>query len=59
MDRIDTAPLQSRRDYYRALGEMADLMTARRNTPEGERLEALAEVVAAWERKHRTLELAA
>lgn len=51
MDRVDIAPIVSRRDYYRALGEIADLMTAKWNTPEGERLDALVGVVEAWERE--------
>jgi len=41
----------------RALREIEGLMNAKRNTPEGERLDALVTLVSAWEAKHHTLDL--
>ena len=54
---MDIAPIKSRRDYRRALGEIEELMNARRNSPEGERLDVLVTLVEAWERKHYRLDL--
>ncbi len=44
--------IKDEHDYRRALNEIESLMQARRNTPEGDRLDALATLVEAWERKH-------
>ena len=54
---MDIAPIKSRRDYRRALGEIEELMNARRNSPEGDRLDVLVTLVEAWERKHYRLDL--
>ena len=54
---MDFAPIKSRRDYDRILKEIESLMRARRNTPEGERLDALVTLVEAWERKSRVEEI--
>jgi len=48
---MDIAPIKPRRDYHRILKEIERLMRAKRNTPEGERLDALVALVEAWERK--------
>jgi HTH-type transcriptional regulator/antitoxin HigA len=44
---MDIAPIKSRRDYRRALGEIEELMNARRNSPEGDRLDVLVTLVEA------------
>jgi HTH-type transcriptional regulator/antitoxin HigA len=49
---MDIAPIKSERDYRRVLKEVEGLMNARRNSPEGDRLDALVTLVGAWERKH-------
>jgi HTH-type transcriptional regulator/antitoxin HigA len=49
---MDIAPIPSQRDYRRILKQIEGLMTARRNTPEGERLDVLVTLIEAWERKH-------
>ena len=54
---MDIAPLKNRRDYRHALKEIEILMQARRNTPEGDRLDVLVTLVEAWERKHYPLDL--
>jgi HTH-type transcriptional regulator/antitoxin HigA len=54
---MDIAPIKSQRDYRRVLKEVEGLMTARRNTPEGDRLDVLVTLVEAWERKHYPLDL--
>lgn len=54
---MDIAPIRSQRDYRRALKEIDGLMTAKRNTPEGDRLDVLVTLVEAWEAKHYPLDL--
>jgi HTH-type transcriptional regulator/antitoxin HigA len=54
---MDIAPVKSRRDYRRVLKEIEGLMNARRNTPQGDRLDVLVTLVEAWERKHYPLDL--
>lgn len=54
---MDIAPIKSQRDYRRVLKEVEGLMNARRNTPEGDRLDVLVTLVEAWERKHYPLDL--
>jgi HTH-type transcriptional regulator / antitoxin HigA len=54
---MDIAPIKNQRDYRRALKEVEGLMTAKRNTPEGDRLDVLVTLVEAWERKHYPLDL--
>ena len=54
---MDIAPIKSNRDYRRALKEIEGLMSARRNSPEGDRLDVLVTLVEAWERKHYRLDL--
>ena len=39
------------------LKEIEGLMTAKRNTPEGDRLDVLVTLVEAWEAKHYPLDL--
>jgi len=54
---MEIAPIKSNRDYRRALKEIETLMSARRNSPEGDRLDVLVTLVEAWERKHYRLDL--
>jgi HTH-type transcriptional regulator/antitoxin HigA len=54
---MDIAPIRSDRDYRRALREIEALMGARRNSPEGDRLDVLVTLVEAWERKHNRLDI--
>jgi HTH-type transcriptional regulator/antitoxin HigA len=46
---MDIAPIKTQRDYRRVLKEIEGLMSARRNTPEGDRLDVLVKLVEAWE----------
>lgn len=54
---MDIAPIKTKRDHQRALKEIEGLMTARRNTTEGDRLDILVTLVEAWEAKHYPLDL--
>ena len=54
---MNIAPIKSQRDYRRALKEIEGLMAAKRNTPEGDRLDVLVTLVEAWERKRYPLDL--
>ena len=54
---MDIAPIKSNRDYRRVLREIEGLMNARRNSPEGDRLDVLVALVEAWERKHYAIDL--
>jgi HTH-type transcriptional regulator / antitoxin HigA len=54
---MNIAPIKTQRDYRRALKEIEGLMAAKRNTPEGDRLDVLVTLVEAWERKHYPLDL--
>ena len=54
---MDIAPIKTKRDHARALKEIEGLMTTKRNTPEGDRLDVLVTLVEAWEAKHYPLDL--
>lgn len=54
---MDIDPIKTSRDYRRTLREIEGLMTAKRNTPEGDRLDVLVTLVEAWEAKHYPLDL--
>jgi len=54
---MDIKPIRSKRDYEAALFAIESLMTAKRNTPEGDRLEVLVTLVEGYERKHFPLDL--
>jgi HTH-type transcriptional regulator/antitoxin HigA len=54
---MDIAPIKTQRDYRRILKELEGLMTAKRNTPDGDRLDVLVTLVEAWERKHYPFDL--
>jgi len=50
-------PIRTKADHRAALKEIETLMSARANTPEGERLEVLVTLVEAYEKKHYRLDL--
>ena len=54
---MEIEPIKSQRDYRRTLKDIEGLMTAKRNTPEGDRLDILVTLVEAWEQKHYRLDL--
>jgi HTH-type transcriptional regulator/antitoxin HigA len=54
---MEIVPIKTQRDYRRVLKEIEGLMRARRNTPEGDRLDVLVTLVEAWERKRFPLDL--
>ena len=51
------APAVRQRDYRNTLKAIEGLMAAKRNTPEGDRLDVLVTLVEAWERKHYPFDL--
>ena len=53
---MDIKPIKSKADYRSALKDIESLMTARRDTPEGARLDVLVTLVEAYERKHYPLD---
>jgi HTH-type transcriptional regulator/antitoxin HigA len=54
---MEIKPIRTRADYRAALKEIETLMSARADTPEGERLDVLATLVEAYEKKHYRLDL--
>jgi HTH-type transcriptional regulator/antitoxin HigA len=50
-------PVRNEDDCRDALKQMESLMDARENTPEGDRLDVLATLVEAWERKTCPMDL--
>jgi len=50
-------PIRTKADHRAALKEIESLMTAERDTPEGERLDVLVTLVQAYESKHYPLDL--
>ena len=54
---MDIKPIRTKRDYETALRAIEQLMTAKRNTPEGDRLDILATLVEAYEARHFPLDL--
>jgi len=50
-------PIKTHRGYLRTLKQIERLMRAKRNTPEGDRLDILVTLVQAWEAKHYPLDL--
>ena len=53
---MDITPIKTHCDYRRVLKEIDGLMNARRNSPEGDRLDILVTLVQAWERRHCTMD---
>jgi HTH-type transcriptional regulator/antitoxin HigA len=54
---MEIKPIKNERGYRNALKEIDGLMDAKRNTREGDRLEVLVTLVAAWEEKHWPIDL--
>jgi HTH-type transcriptional regulator / antitoxin HigA len=54
---MDIAPIKTKRDHRRALKEIEGLMRAKRNSPEGDRLDVLVTLVESFEQKHYPLDL--
>lgn len=54
---MDLPPIRDEAGYRSTLKEIESLMAAKLGTPEGERLDALATLVEAWEREHYPMEL--
>ena len=54
---MEVKPVKTDADYRAALQEIETLMMARPDSPEGEKLDILATLVEAYERKHFPLEL--
>lgn len=50
--KMEITPIKTRQDYLRTLKEIESLMAAKRNTPEGDRLDVLVMLVEAWEERH-------
>ena len=56
---MEIKPIRTKKDYRAALKEIETLMSARADTPEGERLDVLVTLVEAYERKHYRFDLPA
>jgi HTH-type transcriptional regulator/antitoxin HigA len=54
---VNIKPIRTKADYRKALREIEKVMTAPAGSPEGERLDVLATLVEAYERKHFPLDL--
>ena len=54
---MEIKPIKTRKDYEAALGAVEQLMGARRNTPEGDRLDVLVTLIEAYEARHFPLDL--
>ena len=54
---MDIKPIRSKRDYEAALRATERLMTAKRNSPEGDALDVLVTLIEAYEAKHFPLDL--
>jgi HTH-type transcriptional regulator / antitoxin HigA len=54
---MNIKPIKTKADYRAALKTIESLMTARPNSPEGERLDVLVTLVEAYERKHFPMDL--
>jgi HTH-type transcriptional regulator/antitoxin HigA len=53
---MDIKPIKSERDYERVLKLIDQLMDARPNTPDGDRLDVLVTLADAWECRHHPIE---
>ena len=54
---MEIAPIKTKRDHRRTLKGIEGLMTAKRGTPEGDRLDVLTTLVEAWEARMFPLDL--
>lgn len=53
---MDVSPIKTSRDYRQALKDIESLMTAKRGTPEGDRLDVMVSRIEAWESSHCTFD---
>jgi HTH-type transcriptional regulator/antitoxin HigA len=53
---MDLTAIADEQDYRCALKEIEGLMGAKRNTPQGDRLEFWVTLVEAWEHKHAPID---
>lgn len=54
---MDIKPIKTKADYKAALKVVEGLMSARANTPDGDRLDVLATLIEAYERQHFPMQL--
>jgi HTH-type transcriptional regulator/antitoxin HigA len=54
---MDVKPIRTKANYRSALKAVESLMTAKANTPEGDRLDVLTTLVEAYERAHFPMDL--
>lgn len=54
---MNITPIRTKADHKAALKEIESLMSAKANTPEGDRLDVLATLVEAYERTHFPMDL--
>jgi HTH-type transcriptional regulator/antitoxin HigA len=54
---MEIKPIKTKADYRAALKEIESLMLARAGSPEGERLDVMATLIEAYEKKHHPLDL--
>ena len=54
---MNIEPIKTDGGYRRTLAEIEGLMTAERDTPEGDRLDVLVTLVEAWEAQHYPIDL--
>ena len=54
---MEVTPIKTKRDHRRTLMEIEGLMSAKRRTPDGDRLDVLVTLVEAWEARHTPIEL--
>ena len=54
---MDVKPIKTKRDYEVALKAIERLMGAKRDTPEGDRLDVLLTLIEAYEARHFPLDL--
>jgi HTH-type transcriptional regulator/antitoxin HigA len=54
---MEIVPIKTQSAYRRILKEIESLTNAKRNTPEGDRLDVLVTLVEAWEAEHYPLDL--
>ena len=53
---MNIKPIKTARDYRKVLQEIDQLMEAKANTPEGDRLDVLVTLAEAWESKHHPID---
>jgi HTH-type transcriptional regulator / antitoxin HigA len=54
---MEIKPIKNERDYRKTLKQIDDLMNARANSAEGDRLDVLVTLVEVWEEKHWPIDL--